>query len=114
MILAKISDWTSIVVAYEPVWAIGTGQSVKRELLKNLPLTFLFHVSFFVLAGRTATPEQAQEVHQFLRSWLAKNVSQMVADQTRIIYGGQYVVQVKSHYTCSIYFGKKKKTISGN
>ena len=42
------------------------------------------------LLGRTATPEQAQEVHLFLRGWLAKNVSQAVADQTRIIYGGTY------------------------
>jgi len=50
------------VIAYEPVWAIGTGQ--------------------------TATPEQAQEVHAFLRRWLTENVSAVVAAQTRIIYGG--------------------------
>jgi triosephosphate isomerase (TIM) len=56
------ADWAKIVVAYEPVWAIGT--------------------------GKVASPEQAQEVHAFLRGWLAKNVSQAVADETRIIYGG--------------------------
>ena len=50
------------MIAYEPVWAIGTGQ--------------------------TATPEQAQEVHAFLRRWLTENVSAVVAAQTRIIYGG--------------------------
>ncbi|CAO3637371.1 unnamed protein product [Cunninghamella blakesleeana] len=58
----KINDWTNVVVAYEPVWAIGT--------------------------GKVATPEQAEEVHDNLRKWLAGNVSQQVADATRIIYGG--------------------------
>jgi len=50
------------VIAYEPVWAIGTGQ--------------------------VATPQQAQEAHHGLREWLAKNVSKDVAQNTRIIYGG--------------------------
>lgn len=59
---ANTSDWAQVVVAYEPVWAIGT--------------------------GRTATPEQAQEVHLAIRQWLAANVSPAVADSTRIIYGG--------------------------
>ncbi|KAI0023149.1 Triosephosphate isomerase [Xylariomycetidae sp. FL0641] len=59
---AKISDWSKIVVAYEPVWAIGT--------------------------GKVATTQQAQEVHASIREWLAKNVSQEVSDQTRILYGG--------------------------
>lgn len=58
----KITDWSRVVLAYEPVWAIGT--------------------------GKTATPQQAQEVHQQLRSWLATNVSPQVAEQTRIMYGG--------------------------
>ncbi|KAI8065130.1 triosephosphate isomerase [Gongronella butleri] len=58
----EIKDWTNVVVAYEPVWAIGT--------------------------GKVATPEQAEEVHDVLRKWLAANVSQQVADSTRIIYGG--------------------------
>lgn len=55
-------DWSRVVIAYEPVWAIGT--------------------------GKTATPEQAQEVHKKLRDWLAANVSKEVAESTRIIYGG--------------------------
>lgn len=50
------------VIAYEPVWAIGT--------------------------GRTATPEQAQEVHHMLRSELAGIVGQDQADAMRILYGG--------------------------
>jgi triosephosphate isomerase len=49
------------VIAYEPVWAIGT--------------------------GKTATPEQAQEVHAFIRGRLAQN-SQAVADAVRVLYGG--------------------------
>ncbi len=49
------------VIAYEPVWAIGT--------------------------GRTATPEQAQEVHAYIRQRLAQ-ISQNLADGARILYGG--------------------------
>mmetsp|Transcript_13221 Transcript_13221/g.23753 ORF Transcript_13221/g.23753 Transcript_13221/m.23753 type:complete len:297 (-) Transcript_13221:247-1137(-) len=59
---SKISDWSKIVIAYEPVWAIGT--------------------------GKVATPEQAEEVHAALREWLAKNVSSQVSESTRILYGG--------------------------
>ncbi|XP_041377877.1 triosephosphate isomerase-like [Gigantopelta aegis] len=58
----KISDWSHVVIAYEPVWAIGT--------------------------GKTASPEQAQEVHKHLREWLSKNVSPTIAQATRIQYGG--------------------------
>nr|QHA25241.1 triose phosphate isomerase [Physocyclus mexicanus] len=58
----KVTDWSKVVIAYEPVWAIGT--------------------------GKTATPEQAQEVHEQLRQWLSKNLSADVAAKTRIIYGG--------------------------
>jgi len=57
-----ITDWTKVVLAYEPVWAIGT--------------------------GKTASPEQAQEVHLAIRNWLAQNVSAEVAASTRILYGG--------------------------
>ena len=57
-----ISDWKKIVVAYEPVWAIGT--------------------------GKVATPEQAQEAHAFIRDWIKTNVSEEVANATRLIYGG--------------------------
>lgn len=56
-----IEAFTTAVIAYEPVWAIGT--------------------------GLTATPEQAQEVHAFIRSMLADK-DQSVADQCRILYGG--------------------------
>jgi len=45
----QVSDWSRVVLAYEPVWAIGT--------------------------GKTATPEQAQEVHAAIRAWLAEQVS---------------------------------------
>jgi len=58
----EIGDWKKVVIAYEPVWAIGTGV--------------------------VATPEQAQDTHAEIRSWLAKNISPEVADETRIIYGG--------------------------
>ncbi|KRY51436.1 Triosephosphate isomerase [Trichinella britovi] len=55
-------DWNNIVIAYEPVWAIGT--------------------------GKTASPEQAQEVHVWIRDWLKQNVSADAAAKCRIIYGG--------------------------
>lgn len=58
----EVKDWSKIVIAYEPIWAIGT--------------------------GKVATTEQAQEVHQQLRDWLSKEVSKDVAENTRIIYGG--------------------------
>lgn len=57
-----VKDWSKIVVAYEPVWAIGT--------------------------GKVATAEQAQEVHAAIREWLGKNVSDETAKKTRVIYGG--------------------------
>ncbi len=56
------SDWKKVVIAYEPVWAIGTGV--------------------------TATPTQAQETHLEIRNWLRNNISPTVAQETRIIYGG--------------------------
>ena len=52
----------SVIVAYEPVWAIGT--------------------------GKTATAEQAQEMHAFIRSVIAEKYGQAVADETSILYGG--------------------------
>jgi triosephosphate isomerase len=51
-----------IVIAYEPVWAIGT--------------------------GKTATPEQAEEVHRFIRGRLEKLYSRGVSEEIRIQYGG--------------------------
>jgi triosephosphate isomerase len=52
----------SVIIAYEPVWAIGT--------------------------GKVATAEQAQEVHGFIRGLVAKLVTPAVAQKTRILYGG--------------------------
>ncbi|GJJ13388.1 hypothetical protein Clacol_007642 [Clathrus columnatus] len=60
--LLKVEDWSKVVIAYEPVWAIGT--------------------------GKVATAAQAQEVHKDIRSYLAKEISPEVAEKTRIIYGG--------------------------
>jgi glyceraldehyde 3-phosphate dehydrogenase len=56
------NQWSKVVIAYEPVWAIGT--------------------------GKVASPAQAQEVHAKLRQWLHSNVSAEAASSTRIIYGG--------------------------
>ncbi|PNS19362.1 triose-phosphate isomerase [Sphaceloma murrayae] len=58
----QVKDWSKVVVAYEPIWAIGT--------------------------GKVATTEQAQEVHAKIREWMAKDVSKEAAENTRIIYGG--------------------------
>jgi triosephosphate isomerase len=55
-------DFGKIVLAYEPVWAIGT--------------------------GLTASPEQAQEIHAFIRKEIAGQYGQAVADATSILYGG--------------------------
>jgi len=51
-----------IVVAYEPVWAIGT--------------------------GKVATPEQAQEVHAFIRGWLESRYDKSTSQKMRLLYGG--------------------------
>lgn len=55
-------QWSSIVLAYEPVWAIGTGE--------------------------TASPEQAQEMHAFIREIVANKYDQEIADNVSILYGG--------------------------
>lgn len=54
--------WNKIVIAYEPVWAIGTGE--------------------------TASPNQAQEMHAYIRAKIAENYSTEIANQTSILYGG--------------------------
>ncbi len=56
------SDFSSIVLAYEPVWAIGTGE--------------------------TASPEQAQEMHRFVRGLVTDAFSKEIADNVSILYGG--------------------------
>ncbi|WP_430400839.1 triose-phosphate isomerase [Flavobacterium sp.] len=56
------NDWANIILAYEPVWAIGTGE--------------------------TASPEQAQEMHAFIRSLVDKVFGNDVAENVSILYGG--------------------------
>ncbi|WP_462265191.1 triose-phosphate isomerase [Mucilaginibacter sp.] len=56
------SQFAQVILAYEPVWAIGT--------------------------GKTASAEQAQEIHAFIRNEIAENYNQQVADDTTILYGG--------------------------
>ena len=58
---AGVASFANAVIAYEPVWAIGT--------------------------GRTSTPDQAEEVHAFIRLQLARH-DDSIADKIRIIYGG--------------------------
>ncbi|KAK8818825.1 hypothetical protein WA538_004130 [Blastocystis sp. DL] len=60
--LLEEKDWDNIVIAYEPVWAIGT--------------------------GKVATPDQAEETHAAIRAFMASSVSPAVAEKVRIIYGG--------------------------
>ena len=55
-------DWDQIILAYEPVWAIGTGE--------------------------TASPEQAQEMHDFIRETVRKTFGSDVAENVSILYGG--------------------------
>ncbi|KAL8440486.1 hypothetical protein Efla_007309 [Eimeria flavescens] len=66
-VIPKISDWKRVVIAYEPVWAIGT--------------------------GKVATPQQAQEVHADLRKYISEAVGREVADGLRIVYGGSVTDQ---------------------
>lgn len=54
--------WDKVVIAYEPVWAIGT--------------------------GKTATPEQAQQAHLDIRQWVGEKICPKLAGQIRIQYGG--------------------------
>lgn len=54
--------WTNIVLAYEPVWAIGTGE--------------------------TASPEQAQEMHAFIRNTISEAFNSTIANEVSILYGG--------------------------
>ena len=62
-VASVVSDWSRIVVAYEPIWAIGT--------------------------GKVATTQQAQEVHAAIRDWFRKLLPESkTAEELRIIYGG--------------------------
>jgi len=55
-------DFSKIILAYEPVWAIGT--------------------------GKTATPQQAQEMHAFIRKTITEKYGKNIAENTSILYGG--------------------------
>jgi len=65
--IKNLADWSRIVIAYEPVWAIGT--------------------------GKVATPAQAQEIHHKIREWISKNVNADVAKSVRILYGGSVTAE---------------------
>ena len=56
------AEFKQITVAYEPIWAIGT--------------------------GKTATAEQAEEIHAFIRATIAEHYGKDTADETSILYGG--------------------------
>ena len=58
----KKADWANIILAYEPVWAIGTGEN--------------------------ATPEQAQQMHFYIRNWIKINFGSKISDIVPILYGG--------------------------
>jgi triosephosphate isomerase len=58
----KKESWENIILAYEPVWAIGTGE--------------------------TASPEQAQEMHQYVRNCISKCYDESVSESISILYGG--------------------------
>ncbi len=58
----KTEQWSNIILAYEPVWAIGTGE--------------------------TASPDQAQEMHAFVRQTIASEYGSTLANQVSILYGG--------------------------
>lgn len=58
----KSDDWSHLILAYEPVWAIGTGE--------------------------TASPEQAQEMHAFIRNLIENQYGDRVANNVSILYGG--------------------------
>jgi triosephosphate isomerase len=55
-------EFKKVIIAYEPVWAIGT--------------------------GKTATPDQAQEIHEFIRNQIKEKFDENVANDTTILYGG--------------------------
>ena len=56
------NSWENIILAYEPVWAIGTGE--------------------------TASPEQAQEMHKFIRKTISENYPKEISEKVPILYGG--------------------------
>ena len=67
----SLEEMENVIIAYEPVWAIGT--------------------------GKTATPDQAQEVHHFIRDLIARIFSKESAHDTRILYGGSVKPDTVDH-----------------
>jgi triosephosphate isomerase len=64
-LLATLQDVqisNNLAIAYEPIWAIGTGE--------------------------TATPQQAQKIHSFIRKWIQENYNKEIANSVPILYGG--------------------------
>ena len=61
-VIAEVKDWTNVVIAYEPVWAIGTGLA--------------------------ATADDAQAIHASIRKFLAGKLGEKAASEIRILYGG--------------------------
>ncbi|EDO15105.1 hypothetical protein Kpol_1071p12 [Vanderwaltozyma polyspora DSM 70294] len=61
-VIAEVKDWTNVVIAYEPVWAIGTGLA--------------------------ATAEDAQDIHASIRKFLVSKIGEKAAEEIRILYGG--------------------------
>jgi triosephosphate isomerase (TIM) len=59
---AKVEDWSKIILVYEPVWTFKT--------------------------GKVATPEQIQESHKIVRTWVKENISEDRAKEIHILYGG--------------------------
>lgn len=70
------TQWKRIILAYEPVWAIGTGE--------------------------TASPKQAQEMHKYIRNLIIENYNQKIAEDVAILYGGS----VKPNNAREIFSGK--------
>ena len=70
------TQWNKIILAYEPVWAIGTGE--------------------------TASPNQAQEMHKYIRNLILENYNQKIAEDVAILYGGS----VKPNNAREIFSGK--------
>ena len=86
-IVDNVKDWSKVVLAYEPVWAIGKIITILKPFFRKKKL-LTWKIQKLAGTGKTATPEQAQEVHAALRKWLAEKVSAEVAENLRILYGG--------------------------